>query len=344
MSHSIHKSNSDSKTLSYTGAVFGAFAAGTFSDAYGRIKGIYVACLLCFYGVVLQASAQNLAHMLCARIIAGVGVSFIIVIVPAWTAGLAPAAHRGKMIALTFLANFSGISLSAWIGFGPSFTEYAGGAFRWRFCFSTQIIPVIFLNFGAMAIPESPRWLVKAGRDDEGFEIITLLRGNGDPQHPDAQKEYQEIVAVVLMEQENQSTNYVKMLFGVGSFEIHLGRRIQLAFWLQVLMQFGTGIAAVVVYSGTIFRTAGFGDLKSTWLSALNMMVGILGTVIAAFTIDRLGRRHTIYWGSCVLNVILFIIGGLYVEHSTTRSSEPSTARQQQLWYSYMSWFLVLLG
>jgi hypothetical protein len=51
----------------------------------------------------------------------------------------------------------------------------------------------------------------------------------------------------------NQSTNYVKMLFGVGSGEIHLGRRIQLAFWLQVLMQFGTGIAAVVVYSSTIF-------------------------------------------------------------------------------------------
>ena len=42
-------------------------------------------------------------------------------------------------------------------------------------------------------------------------------------------------------------TNYFKMFFGIGSGDIHLGRRIQLAFWLQVLMQYGTGIAAVVI-------------------------------------------------------------------------------------------------
>ena len=250
--------------------------------------------------------------MLCARVVAGIGVAFIIVIAPAWTAELAPAAHRGKMIALTFLANFSGISLSSWIGFGTSFTNYAGGAFRWRFCFATQCIPVFLLIFGSLLIPESPRWLVKAGRKEEAFEIITILRGDGDPHHPDVQHEYREIVEVVQMEQENQSTNYIKMFLGVGSGDIHLGRRIQLAFWLQVLMQFGTGIAAVVIYSGTLFRTAGFDDLKSNLLSAINMMVGILGTAIAAFTIDRLGRRRTIYWGSIVLSAILFIMGGLY--------------------------------
>ena len=72
--------------------------------------------------MILQSSAVNLAHMLVGRLCAGVGVSFIIVIAPAWTAELSPAAERGKMIALTFLANFTGISLSSWIGFGTSFT------------------------------------------------------------------------------------------------------------------------------------------------------------------------------------------------------------------------------
>lgn len=283
-----------------------------------------MAIFWCMIGVILQSSAVNLAHMLVARLCAGCGVAFIIVIAPAWTAELSPAAHRGKNIALTFLANFSGISLSAWIGFGTSFTELGGGAFRWRFCFACQAIPLFLLFAGSILIPESPRWLIKVGRCEEAREIIVKIRGNDDPDHPDAQREYQEIMTVVEMERESESTNYVKMFFGIGSGDIHIGRRIQLAFWLQVLMQYGTGIAAVVIYSGTIFRTAGFDDLKSNWLSALLMMVGILGTTIAAFTLDRVGRRRTLYWGAVTLSVVLFAIGAL------NRGAVDHPDRQQQ--------------
>ena len=277
-----------------------------------------MACFWCLAGVILQASAVNLAHMLCARTVAGIGVAFIIVVVPAWTAELSAANHRGRMICLTFLANFSGISLAEWVGFGTSFSNAGNGSFRWRFEFAFQAIPVFFLIAGTFFIPESPRWLVKEKRADEALEIITKLRGNDDPDHPTVRREYEEIITVVEMEQQSSGTNYFKMFFGIGSGDTHLARRIQLAFWLQVLMQYGTGIAAVVIYSGTIYRTAGFDDVKSNWLSALNMMVGILGTAIAAFTIDRVGRRKTLFWGAAVLSVILFIIGGLQrgaVEH-----------------------------
>lgn len=271
-----------------------------------------MAALICFLGVVLQTSAINLPMILVARIVAGIGVSFILCIAPAWTAELSPAAHRGDTIALTFLANFSGIALAAWIGFATSFTEAAGGQFRWRFCFATQIIPVILITVGTFLIPESPRWLVKEQRYEEAVEIFAALQGSRDPGHPDVQKEYNNVLRTVQQEQEASSISYIKMFLGIGSGDVHLGRRIQLAFWLQVLMQYGTGIAAVVVYSGTIFRTAGFDDLKSNWLSALSLSVGILGTLIAAFTLDRVGRRRTLYWGSVVLSIVLFVIGGLY--------------------------------
>ncbi|KAJ4029014.1 hypothetical protein NW761_014889 [Fusarium oxysporum] len=296
----------------YCGSLFAAFWAGSFSDNYGRIKGMWMACFWCMAGVILQASAVNLAHMLCARFVAGMGVAFILVIAPMWTAELSAASHRGKQIALTFLANFSGIALAAWIGFGTSFTEVGGGQFRWRFEFGIQTIPVVSLAVLSLLVPESPRWLVKAGRPDEALEIIAKLRGDGDSQHPDAQNEYREIVTVVEEESQYAKTNYFKMFFGIGSGDIHLGRRIQLAFWLQVLMQYGTGIAAVVIYSGTIYRTAGFDNVKSGWLSGLLMLVGILGTAIAAFTIDRVGRRRTLYWGAVALSITLFIIGGLF--------------------------------
>jgi MFS family permease len=102
----------------YAGSLLGGFIAGSFSDKYGRIKGIWAACVFCFAGVVLQTAAVNLAAILVARIIAGIGVAFILVIAPSWTAELSPAAHRGDTIALTFLANFAGITLASWIGFG----------------------------------------------------------------------------------------------------------------------------------------------------------------------------------------------------------------------------------
>lgn len=60
-----------------------------------------MAAVWCMMGVILQAAATNLAFILCARIIAGIGVSFLIVIAPSWTAELSPAAHRGKVICLT---------------------------------------------------------------------------------------------------------------------------------------------------------------------------------------------------------------------------------------------------
>lgn len=105
-------------SIYYAGSLVGGFFAGSFSDRYGRIKGIWMACAFCGAGVILQTAAVNLASMLVARIVAGIGVSFILVIAPSWTAELSPAAHRGDTIALTFLANFSGIALAAWIGYG----------------------------------------------------------------------------------------------------------------------------------------------------------------------------------------------------------------------------------
>lgn len=206
-----------------------------------------MACFWCMVGVVLQTSAINLAAMLVARFLAGIGVAFTLVIAPMWTAELSPAAHRGKTIALTFLANFGGISLASWVGFGTSFTDAADGQFRWRFDFAIQILPIIALAIMSLLIPESPRWLVKDGKCDEAFDIVAKLRGNDDANHPEAQREYIEIVTVVQEEQGIADTNYFKMFFGIGSGDLHLGRRIQLAFWLQVLMQYGTGIAAVVI-------------------------------------------------------------------------------------------------
>ena len=58
------------------------------------------------------------------------------------------------------------------------------------------------------------------------------------------------------------------------------------------------------------------------------MLVGILGTTIAAYTIDRLGRRRTLYWGAVALSIVLFIIGGLFrgAVNNPSQSEQYGTA------------------
>ena len=72
----------------------------------------------------------------------------------------------------------------------------------------------------------------------------------------------------------------------------------------------------------------GFGDIKSSWMTALCLSVGILGTLIAALTLDRVGRRRTLYWGSIVLSIVLFLIGGLFrgaLEHPARQNRSEDT-------------------
>jgi hypothetical protein len=59
------------------------------------------------------------------------------------------------------------------------------------------------------------------------------------------------------------------MLFGYKSGDLHIGRRVQLVVWLQIMQEW-VGIAGVTVYAPTIFSIAGFDSRKSQWISGLN--------------------------------------------------------------------------
>lgn len=96
--------------------------------------------------------------------------------------------------------------------------------------------PMVVLFFMILIMPESPRWLVKAGRIDEARVILGRLRGGGDPQDPRALEELQDIMGAVELERQTSSHNdYISMFIGRGSGKLHLGRRVQLSLWLLFL-------------------------------------------------------------------------------------------------------------
>ena len=135
--------------------------------------------------------------------------------------------------------------------------SYSGGgysSFVWRFPVAFQIIPLIFLFIIVWFFPESPRWLVKVGREDEARYILGRLRGETG-NHALAEAEFQDIRNVAEMEKKSGKLNsYFHMLWDVmpkaigggSSGQLHIGRRVQLVVWLQILQEW-IGIAGVTI-------------------------------------------------------------------------------------------------
>jgi MFS family permease len=142
------------------------------------------------------------------------------------------------------------------------------------------------------------------------MEVLQALRGANSTRAEAVQQEYNEIINVVEAERSLANKgNFLSLFFGTASGKLHLPLRANLAFWLQVMMEWN-GITAITVFSPTIYAQAGYGTTKAGWLSALTNTTGILGTLIAAQTIDRFGRRNLMFVGAAGIAVTMFLAGG----------------------------------
>ncbi|GAB7330967.1 hypothetical protein MBLNU13_g02478t1 [Cladosporium sp. NU13] len=295
----------------YLGTLVGCLIGGWVGDKIGRVRTIAFGAAWAILGAALQCSAQNHIWMIFARLINGWGTGVLNAIVPVWATETAEHTSRGQFIAIEFTLNIFGVVVAYWLEFGLSFIDNGNSAIRWRFPIAFQIIPLLILFGICWFFPESPRWLAKVGRDEEARYILRRLRGSEGSDAVRAEAEFQDIKNSVIHERQTARSNtYFSMLFGVGSGKLHTGRRVQLVIWLQIMQEW-VGIAGVTVYAPTIFRIAGFDSEKSQWISGLNNIFYMFSTLICVFTLDRIGRRYTLYWGSIGQGIAMFLAGGM---------------------------------
>ncbi|KAI0393134.1 general substrate transporter [Xylariaceae sp. FL0594] len=295
----------------YLGTLVGCLFGGWIGDRIGRIRSIAVGAAWAVFGAALQCSAMNHNWMIGARAVNGIGTGILNAVVPVWATETAEHTSRGQFIAIEFTLNIFGVVVAYWLEFGLSFIDNGESAFRWRFPIAFQIIPLLVLLAAVWFFPESPRYLVKAGRDEEARFVLRRLRGSSTPDElARAEREYAEIRDVIGAEaREADATSYYHMFFGVGSGgHLHTARRVQLVIWLQILQEW-VGIAGVTVYAPTIFRIAGFDSYKSQWISGLNNIFYTFATLICVFTLDRIGRRWTLWWGAVGQGIAMFLAG-----------------------------------
>ncbi len=126
----------------------------------------------------------------------------------------------------------------------------------------------------ASALPRSPRWLVKAGRNEEARFILGRLRGEDDDT---AELEFQDICNTVKLEHDNsQRSSYFAMFFGIGQGKLHTARRVELVIWLQILQEW-IGIAGITIYGPYIFGLAGISAQDRQWVAGLNNITYMVG-------------------------------------------------------------------
>jgi len=91
---------------------------------------------------------------------------------------------------------------------------------------------------------------------------------------------------------------------------------VQLVIWLQILQEW-IGIAGVTIYANDIFLQAGFSGQKARWLAGVNDITYMFSTLFAVFTLDKLGRRASLYLGAVIMGISMFLSGGLAAAANT---------------------------
>ncbi|KAJ5959440.1 uncharacterized protein N7479_006590 [Penicillium vulpinum] len=298
-------------SIYYLGAIFGCFAGGWLADRVGRINGLLAGSLFALVGGALQAAAQDSNFMLCARVLTGIGTGALTGITPVLVSEISSANHRGGYLGYVFIANYLGISVAYWISFGLAFVDNGYSDVRWRFLLAFQCFPALLLVVFIKMLPDSPRYLASVGRNDEARDLLNRIR-KGRASQDAIDEEYLEIITVAKGSKRSSPVEFVKIFFGRGGKPgLNLGRRAWLCVWLQIMASW-TGITAVTAYSPTLLAQAGYDDMKQNGLAGGINTIGIIGTIISAQIIDRLGRRVCLMGGAAVLFAVNLIAGAVY--------------------------------
>ncbi|KAL4563464.1 hypothetical protein LXL04_027507 [Taraxacum kok-saghyz] len=297
-------------SMALAGAIVGAAIGGWLNDRKGRKFALLVADFLFFIGAILMAAAPNPAVLIVGRIFVGLGVGMASMTAPLYISEASPAKVRGALVSTNGFLITGGQFLSYLINL--AFTKAPG---TWRWMLGVAGLPALLQFVLMLALPESPRWLYRKGREEEAITILRKIYPAGDV---DAEIE----ALKESVEQEVEETGSSEKINMIQLLKTRTVRRGLIAgVGLQVFQQF-VGINTVMYYSPTIIQLAGIASNQTALLlSLVTAGLNALGSVVSIYFIDRIGRKKLLIISliGCVLS--LGLLSATF--HETTTHSPP---------------------
>jgi sugar porter (SP) family MFS transporter len=283
------------------GAMAGALVGGAVADRIGRRATLVWAGAIFIAGSVLAPLSPDVATLIVARAIIGVGIGFTSVTAPVYVSELAPPQSRGMLIGLYQFALTLGIALADLVGYWLAKEE------AWRAMFAIAVVPTLFFLGVILTVPESPRWLFAHSREKDAESV--LLR------YTDAAGA-QQFLGDIREGLKTQIEQRWKALFTPA-----VRKSVFIACGFTVLQQV-TGINTIIYYGPQIFELAGIASHSSSILATLLVaVVNVIATVVGILLVDKVGRKPLLYLGVGGMTLALFTLAFAFSHQAGTGGS-----------------------
>ncbi len=285
------------------GCILGAAVAGWFGDRYGPKTMLIVSGVLFLLSALYSAIPETLPVLIIARAVGGVGVGMASVLAPMTISEFAPARVRGRVAALyqvsigigilaAYFANYLLLARAQELlaaGQTTSLLHFYLVREVWRGMFGMEMIPAAAFTVLLFTIPESPRWLMKAGMRERAGTILSRINGS------DAAGQILSDITAALQREEGT----LRELFRPG-----LRKALILALGLAFFGQL-TGVNVVIYYGPTVLREAGLQSDSALLYQVALGTIGLIFTLFAVSKIDSWGRRPLLVGGMALVTVSL---------------------------------------
>lgn len=282
------------------GCAIGAFTAGKLADQFGRRLILIVAAILFIVSAWGSGVADTSFEFVIYRILGGLAVGAASVMTPAYISEIAPARYRGTLSTLQQVAIIFGL-FSAFVS-NYFLANSAGGSTAlfwldletWRWMFWVELVPASLFFIALFFIPESPRYLIMAGKTEAAMIVLTRLYGADS-----TQSKHDEIVASLAADKHkpklsdliDKSKNKLRPIVWIG---------IGLATFQQLV-----GINVVFYYGAVLWQAAGFTESDALLINIISGVVSILAVFVTMYFIDKVGRKPFLLIGSIGMTVTL---------------------------------------